>query len=84
MPRSGTGRGTRMGKGPLSGTTVQTSPSGVTLAAGGIYYDGTTPVTPTEIGYLDGAGGNVMAGTAAAYIGIEVIKKAVTKKQNGG
>ncbi len=36
MARSGKGRGTRKGRGILSGTTLATKPSGVTLDAGGV------------------------------------------------
>ncbi len=38
MARSGKGRGTRMGRGVLSGTTLATKPSGVTMDAGGIDF----------------------------------------------
>jgi len=70
MARSkGTGRGSRLSqRGILSGATIATVPSGVTLAEGGLLYSGNTGITPTEVGYLDGAGGVVMAGTAAGGI----------------
>ena len=65
MARSGAGRGTRMGRGVLSGTTIKRIPSGVTLDAGGFGYSSGTFVTPTELGYLDGAAGYVLSGNTA-------------------
>ncbi len=44
----------------LSATTFQTINSGVTLVEKGIEYSGNTAITPTELGYLDGAGGSVL------------------------
>lgn len=67
MARSGAGRGTRMGRGILSGTTLATIPSGVTADVAGIAYDGTTYVTPTELGYLDGQAGYGITYGIAGY-----------------
>jgi len=70
MARSkGTGRGSRLSqRGILSGATIATVPSGVTIAQGGIVYSNTTAISPTEVGYLDGCAGAAIAGTAAGYI----------------
>lgn len=70
MARSGAGRGTRMGRGNLSGTTLTTIPSGVTVDRGGIAYDGTTAVTPAELGYLDDQAGYGVAYTTTAGYGL--------------
>jgi len=67
MARSGAGRGTRMGKGVLSGTTVGVWPSGVTIAAGGLEYTAGSFLTSTELGYLDGATGYVVTNATAGY-----------------
>lgn len=53
--RFGTGRGTHMGKGDLSGSTVATLPSSVTLTRQGLETTAGTFLSPTELGYLDGA-----------------------------
>jgi len=55
-----TKRGTRVSEGVVSGTTIATTPSGVTLDQAGICYDGTTYVTPTELGKLDAIDGYPM------------------------
>ncbi len=68
MPRgkhSTTVRNTRL-QGVLSAVTYVTQNSGVTITESGIGYDGTTEVTPTEIGYLDGYGGDPIVGAIAA------------------
>ncbi len=44
-----------------SATTFATIASGVTIVEKGIEYSGNTAITPTELGYLDGAGGAVLA-----------------------
>ena len=70
MPRSKHGvnaRSTRL-QGVQSAVTYVTRNSGVTLTENGIIYDGTTYITPTEIGYLDGAAGAVVAGVAAGAL----------------
>lgn len=66
--RYGSGRGTRMGKGYLSGTTLQTNPSGVTIDNQGLFYASATYITPTELGKLDGIAGYPVANTAAAKL----------------
>ena len=69
MPRKKRG-GTRPSRtmGLVAGTSVGTHPSGVTLTEAGLGYDGTTSISPTEVGYLDGAGGNVVGSTAAGFM----------------
>jgi len=64
--RRGPGRGSRMGKGVLSGSTLAVVPSGVTIDKQGIEYSAGTFITPTEIGYLDGQAGYGVAYTTAA------------------
>lgn len=57
MPRRsryGTGRGSHMGKGPLSGSTVATIPSSVTMTRQGLQIAASTFLTPTELSCLDG------------------------------
>jgi len=68
MPRtSGPGRGTRASqKGVLSGTTLATVPSGVTIDQSGIQHTSGTAITPAELGYLDGQAGYGVAYTATA------------------
>ena len=63
--RAGTRQSRTMGL--IAGTTVSTHPSGVTLTEAGLAYDGTTSVSATEVGYLDGLGGAALAVTAAGY-----------------
>ncbi len=59
----------------ISGATLFAKPSGITIAAGGIYYNDTTAITPTEVGKLDGIAGAALAGTA---VGGKVAGGAVT------
>jgi len=61
------GCGTRYVKGILSGATIGLYESAVTLATSGIEYSAGSFVTPTELGYMASAAGNVVAGTAAGY-----------------
>lgn len=67
MARYGKGRGTRLGKGTSSGTTITTVPSGITISKQGVGYSSGSFVTPTEIGYLDAAVGYPTAYGTAAY-----------------
>ncbi len=68
-------RGTRMW-GPISGTTFQTQPSGVTIdSTNGIEVAAGT-ISPTEFSYFDGAGGDVLAsdaGTGMSLTGASVV-----------
>jgi hypothetical protein len=59
--RAGTRQSRTMGL--EAGTTVGTHPSGVTLTEAGLAYNGTTAISATEVGYLDGAGGSVLGTT---------------------
>lgn len=70
MPRSKhstIARSTRL-QGVQSAVTYVTRNSGVTITESGIGYDGTTEITPTELGYLDGAAGVVVAAVAAGAL----------------
>ncbi len=58
----------------ISGTTLSTLPSGVTIDSSGIITAAGT-VSPTELSYLDGAGGDVLAndyGTGFSITGASV------------
>jgi len=66
-------RGTRLW-GPISGTTFQTQPSGITIGPDGITVSAGT-VDYTELSYLDEAGGDVLAcdkGTGFSITGASV------------
>jgi len=52
----------------LSATTFQTIGSGVTICEQGILYNSTTGITPTELGYLDGATGYAVGNSTAGYL----------------
>ena len=60
-------RNTRL-QGVQSAVTYVTQNSGVTITENGIIYTGITYVTPTEIGYLDGVAGSIVAGPAAGTL----------------
>ncbi len=58
----------------ISGTTLSTLPSGVTIDSSGLITAAGT-VSPTELSYLDGAGGDVLAcdkGTGFSITGASV------------
>ena len=80
MVRPRTGRGTRIGGGVITGATIATYPSGVTLDDQGIHYSSGSFISPTEVGYLDGAGGSVIGGTGTG----SVITAGTTLSTTGG
>ncbi len=70
----------------ISGTTLSTLPSGVTIDSSGIITAAGT-VSPTELSYLDGAGGDVLAndyGTGFSITGASVPWAGVTIIANHG
>ena len=71
MPRSkrgSTARGSR-NTGIVSGATLALTPSGgVTISLSGLEYSSGSFVTPTEVGYLASAAGNVISQAATAAI----------------
>jgi len=61
--RRGPGRGTRLGKGVISGSTYTTMPSGTSISALGISGSSGT-ISPTQLGYLDSLAGPVVGGVS--------------------
>lgn len=59
-------------QGIISGTTVGTWPSGVTLSEGGIEYSSGSFITATELGYLGAPAGPVLAAVSSTSTGLYV------------
>jgi len=67
-------RGTRLWS-PISGTTFYTQPSGVTIDSTSGFAVAAGTVSPTELSYLDGASGDILAcdkGTGFSLTGASV------------
>jgi len=65
--RRGPGRGTRLGKGVISGSTYTTMPSGVTVSSQGISGSSGT-ISTTSLGYLDSLAGPAIGGVSLSAL----------------